>query len=72
MTEKLTIDIWSDVMCPWCIIGYKQLLKGLDLVEGEITAEVRWHAFELNPDMPPDGEDSIAHVARIPSLPTNC
>ena len=64
MTEKLTIDIWSDVMCPWCIIGYNQLLKGLDLVKDEITADIRWRAFELNPDMPPEGEDSAAHVAR--------
>lgn len=64
MTEKLTIDIWSDVMCPWCIVGYKQLLKGLDLVKDEITADIRWRPFELNPDMPPEGEDSTAHVAR--------
>ena len=64
MTETLTIDIWSDVMCPWCVIGYNQLLKGLDLVRDEISAEVRWHAFELNPDMPPEGEESQAHIAR--------
>ena len=61
---ELTIDIWSDVMCPWCIIGYKQLLAGLATLEGEIAAEIRWHPFELNPDMPAEGEDSAAHVAR--------
>lgn len=61
---KLTVDIWSDVMCPWCVIGYHQLLRGLALTGGEIEAEIRWHAFELNPDMPPEGEDSAAHLAR--------
>jgi predicted DsbA family dithiol-disulfide isomerase len=64
MIEKLTIDIWSDVMCPWCVIGYHQLLKGLALVAGEIEAEIRWRPFELNPDMPPEGEEQGAHVVR--------
>ena len=62
--KKLTIDIYSDVMCPWCIIGYSQLQKGLAQLEGEIEAEVRWLPFELNPDMPPEGEESVAHIAR--------
>jgi predicted DsbA family dithiol-disulfide isomerase len=61
---KLTIDIYSDVMCPWCIIGYAQLQKGLALLEGEVEAEVRWLPFELNPNMPPEGEESVAHIAR--------
>ena len=61
---RLTIDIWSDVMCPWCLIGWHQLQKGLALLEGEIEAEVRWRPFELNPDMPPEGEPQQAHVMR--------
>ena len=66
MTEpaKVTIDIWSDVMCPWCIIGYRQLQKGLEQLAGEVEAEVRWHAFELNPDMPPEGEEQAGHIQR--------
>lgn len=66
MTEpaKVTIDVWSDVMCPWCIIGYSQLQQGLESLTGEIEAELRWHAFELNPDMPPEGEEQQAHIAR--------
>ena len=64
MTEKLTIDIWSDVMCPWCVIGYKALEQALESLGGEIEAEVRWLPFELNPDMPPEGENSQAHIAR--------
>ncbi|HMT46964.1 MAG TPA: DsbA family oxidoreductase [Novosphingobium sp.] len=61
---KLTIDIWSDVMCPWCVIGYSQLQKGLAQLEGEVEAEIRWLPFELNPDMAPEGEGQAEHIAR--------
>jgi len=64
VTRTLSIDIWSDVMCPWCIIGYKQLETALAGLEGEIAAEIRWRPFELNPDMPPEGEDQAEHVQR--------
>jgi predicted DsbA family dithiol-disulfide isomerase len=64
MTEKVTIDIWSDVMCPWCVIGYKHLEAALASLDGEIEADIRWLPFELNPDMPPEGEESRAHIAR--------
>ena len=64
MARRLTIDIWSDVMCPWCLVGYGKLQKGLALLEGEIEADIRWHAFELNPDMPAEGEERSAHIAR--------
>jgi predicted DsbA family dithiol-disulfide isomerase len=64
VTHQLTIDIYSDVMCPWCLIGYGQLTKALAELEGEIAAEIRWRPFELNPDMPPGGEDQEAHLQR--------
>lgn len=64
MSTPLTIDIWSDVMCPWCLVGWGNLSQALDRLEGEIAAEIRWHAFELNPDMPPEGEERTAHIAR--------
>jgi len=64
MTDTLTIDIYSDVMCPWCLIGYGQLTKALAQLEGEIAAEIRWRPFELNPDMPPEGEQQEAHLQR--------
>src|SRR3546814_12841402 len=51
-------------MCPWCAIGYAQLTKALDQLDGEIEAQVRWHPFELNPDMPPEGEDQALHIQR--------
>ena len=62
--QTVRIDIWSDVMCPWCAIGYGQLTKALDELDGEIAAEIRWRPFELNPDMPPEGEEQAAHLQR--------
>ena len=64
VTQHLTIDISSDVMCPWCLIGYGQLTKALSELEGEIAAEIRWRPFELNPDMPAGGEEQEAHLQR--------
>jgi predicted DsbA family dithiol-disulfide isomerase len=64
MTDTLTIDIYSDVMCPWCLIGYGQLTKALAQLEGEIAAEIRWRPFELNPQMPLEGEEQEAHLTR--------
>ncbi|MFW5634214.1 MAG: DsbA family oxidoreductase [Erythrobacter sp.] len=64
MTDRLTIDIYSDVVCPWCAIGYGQLTIALEALAGEIEAEVRWRPFELNPDMAREGEEMEAHLAR--------
>jgi predicted DsbA family dithiol-disulfide isomerase len=54
------IDIISDVMCPWCIVGFKQL--EMALAQTGVGARVRWHPFELNPEMPPEGENLDAHI----------
>jgi predicted DsbA family dithiol-disulfide isomerase len=61
---RLAIDIWSDVMCPWCVIGYKQLEQALVGLAGEIEAELRWRPFELNPDIAAEGEDLSSHMLR--------
>ncbi len=55
------IEIVSDVVCPWCIIGYKQLEAALR--EAGMTAEITWHPFELNPHMPLEGQNMGEHVA---------
>lgn len=64
MTAPLRIDIVSDVVCPWCIIGYKQVEKALTMLEQPVEAEFHWHPFELNPNMAPEGEDTAEHIAR--------
>jgi predicted DsbA family dithiol-disulfide isomerase len=55
----LTIDVYSDVICPWCFIGKRRLEKGLALAGR--AAAVRWHPFELNPDMPREGVERRAY-----------
>jgi predicted DsbA family dithiol-disulfide isomerase len=65
MTERQTslrIDIVSDVVCPWCVIGFKQLQRAMDEVQGDMRFELRWQPFELNPDMPPGGENLGEHL----------
>ena len=57
----LQIDIVSDVVCPWCIIGFKQLEQAMAATG--LGAYVRWHPFELNPQMPPEGQNLREHLA---------
>lgn len=68
MTEasvpRLSVDIVSDVMCPWCIIGWLKFQTVVTHFEGRLDFRVQWHPFELNPDMPPEGEDAAEHVMR--------
>lgn len=56
------VDIVSDVMCPWCIIGFKQLEQAL--ASTGTGARIRWHPFELNPDMPAEGQNLTEHIAQ--------
>ncbi len=56
MTQQLSIDLYSDVVCPWCWVGKRRLERVLRELP-EVTAEIRWRPFRLRPDMPPAGED---------------
>jgi predicted DsbA family dithiol-disulfide isomerase len=51
----LTVDIVSDVICPWCFVGKRRLERALKAIPGGKTARVRWLPFQLNPQMPPAG-----------------
>ncbi len=53
--KPLTIEIASDVVCPWCYIGKKRFEKALALLKDEIAPQVRWLPFQLNPGMPAEG-----------------
>ena len=61
-TLSLQIDIVSDVMCPWCIVGYRQLEQALAMVG--VGAFIRWHPFELNPQMGPEGQNMGEHITQ--------
>ncbi|MFC6688261.1 DsbA family oxidoreductase [Jhaorihella thermophila] len=58
--DPLRIDIVSDVMCPWCVIGYRQLARALE--ETGTAHEIHWHPFELNPHMPREGQNLRDHL----------
>jgi len=59
MSSKFKIDIFSDVVCPWCIIGYQSLNAALDKSGLADQVELNWRPFELNPDMPIEGKSYI-------------
>ncbi|HTV85127.1 MAG TPA: DsbA family oxidoreductase [Dyella sp.] len=61
--KHLNIDFVSDVVCPWCAIGLKSLEQALQRLDGQVTAELHFQPFELNPDMVPGGEDVIEHIS---------
>ncbi len=61
---RLSVDIVSDVMCPWCIIGWLKFEQVMAHFADRLAFRVQWHPFELNPDMPPEGEDAAEHVMR--------
>ena len=63
MANKLKIDIVSDVVCPWCIIGYKRLDKAIKELGLEDQIELEWQPFELNPNMPVEGQNLREHIA---------
>jgi predicted DsbA family dithiol-disulfide isomerase len=65
---RLSIDIVSDVMCPWCIVGWLKFEKVMAHFAGRLDFRVQWHPFELNPDMPAEGEDAASHVMRKYSI----
>ncbi|MGP9665775.1 DsbA family oxidoreductase [Halomonas sp. AOP22-C1-8] len=62
--QTLRIDLVSDVACPWCAIGYRRLEQALETLQGEIEIELHWQPFELNRDMPPEGEPILEHLCR--------
>jgi len=63
MSKKIQLDIISDVVCPWCVIGYKNLQSAIDELGVADKIELQWQPFELNPLMPPEGQDLREHVA---------
>jgi len=64
MTKPLKIDFVSDVSCPWCIIGLKGIEEALRRVGDLVEADIRFQPFELNPQMPPEGQKLVEHVAQ--------
>jgi len=60
----MRVDFVSDVTCPWCAIGFTALERALERLGGEVPVELHLQPFELNPDMPPEGEDIVRYMGR--------
>ncbi len=60
----MKIDFVSDVACPWCAVGLWSLEEALKRLDGKIPVELHFEPFELNPQMPPEGEDAAEYIAR--------
>ena len=60
----IRIDFVSDVACPWCVIGLKSLEQALAKLGDEVEAEIHFQPFELNPDMPAEGQEITEHLAQ--------
>lgn len=62
MSVQLKIDIVSDVSCPWCIVGYQSLSLALAKLQPDLTAQIAWKPFELNPKMGAEGQHLGEHL----------
>ncbi|RHW77489.1 DsbA family oxidoreductase [Colwellia sp. RSH04] len=61
---QINIDIISDVVCPWCVIGYGRLKATLANFDTKFDVSIIWHPFELNPSMPKEGENLRQHLSK--------
>jgi predicted DsbA family dithiol-disulfide isomerase len=58
----MRVEIWSDLVCPWCYIGKRRFERALERFPGGERVEVVWRSFELDPDAPPDHDVKVAEV----------
>ena len=61
MSKSVSVEIYSDVICPWCLIGHNRLRQALASLH-DIEVDLTWLPFELNPDMPEEGMDRRAYL----------
>ncbi|MDB5839502.1 MAG: oxidoreductase [Herminiimonas sp.] len=64
MATPMKIDFVSDVSCPWCVVGLKSLESALSRLQGQVSAEMHFQPFELNPGMVAEGEEIGEHLAK--------
>ena len=62
MNAVMKIDFVSDIACPWCAVGLGALEQALEELKDEVKADIHFQPFELNPQMPPGGEDLAEHL----------
>ena len=69
-TRNISIEVYSDVICPWCYVGKRRLERALAQLN-TVRSEIIWRPFQLNPTMPKEGMDRKAYLkAKFGSLET--
>ncbi len=61
---SIKIDFVSDIACPWCAVGLASLEQAIARVQDQVSVDLHFQPFELNPDMGADGEDIVEHLCR--------
>lgn len=59
----MRIDFVSDVSCPWCVVGLRALQEAIERIGDTLRVDLHFQPFELNPDMPAEGQDIVEHIA---------
>jgi predicted DsbA family dithiol-disulfide isomerase len=59
--QRVTVNMVSDVVCPWCIVGYQRLQEAIKTLDN-IEVDIKFHPFELNPNMPEEGQNLREHI----------
>lgn len=62
--RKLRLDIVSDIVCPWCVIGLANLETAIAATADDVPVEITFHPLQLNPGLPPEGESIADNMAR--------
>ena len=65
--SSLVVDVVSDIVCPWCFIGKRKLeaaLADLGRADPSLGVAIRWHPFQLNPDLPAEGIPRATYLAQ--------
>ena len=61
-SQPIRVDIWSDVVCPWCYIGKRRFERALGELDGEVEVEFAYHAFQLDPTASPGKSQPVAEA----------
>ena len=65
--QSVTVNMVSDVVCPWCIVGYQRLQEAIKTLDN-IEVDIKFHPFELNPNMPEEDGliETTSRYIRVP------
>ena len=64
MTRALRIDVFTDTICPWCLVGVARLDQALVALPDDVAVDIENHPFYLDPELPPEGEDVRERLER--------